>query len=151
MSDYENPWTFSDKPFDTEDIGDSVGFVYNIFSQISGKSYIGRKYFYTLRKKKGATRRVKAESNWKKYYGSNINLLTELKEHGKHKYQRTILSLHSTQGDVNYHEVRQQFMMDVLESDQYYNDNINGKWYRKPEHIVEGRRYSESDLRFMNR
>ena len=140
---YDNPWLFNNKPFTTKDIGQSVGFVYVIISQISNKSYIGRKYFFSHRKKKGATRRSKAESNRKVYYGSNQVLLEEIKEHGRENYKRIILSLHSTKGDVNYEEVKQQFLQNVLEDDKYYNDNINGKWYRKADHIVKGRILNE--------
>lgn len=141
--DYENPWSFNGKPFDTVDIKNYVGFVYVILSQITGQYYIGRKYFFTHRKKTGAARRSKAESDWKKYYGSNDVLRAEIKEHGKENYKRIILSLHTTKGDVNYEEVKQQFICNVLENDKYYNDNINGKWYRKADHIVKGRLLNE--------
>ena len=140
---YDNPWLFNNKPFNTEDIGKFVGFVYVILSRSNGRHYIGRKYFFSFRKKKGATRRAKAESNWKVYYGSNQVLLDEIKENGKENYKRIILSLHTTKGDVNYEEVKQQFLQNVLEDDKYYNDNINGKWYRKADHIVKGRLLNE--------
>lgn len=140
---YENPWLFNNKPFNTEDIGKFVGFVYVILSRSNGRAYIGRKYFFSHRKKKGATRRSKTESNWKVYYGSNQVLLDEIKENGKENYKRIILSLHTTKGDVNYEEVKQQFLQNVLEDDKYYNDNINGKWYRKADHIVKGRLLNE--------
>ena len=136
---YENPWLFNGKAFTTKDINNFVGFVYVILSQI----YIGRKYFYSLRRKKGRARRQKKESNWKDYYGSNEILLQEISEQGKENYQRIILSLHTTKGDVNYEEVKQQFLCNVLEDDKYYNDNINGKWYRKADHIVKGRLLNE--------
>ena len=100
--DYENPWLFNGKPFNTEDIKKYEGFVYVIISQITLRVYIGRKYFYSKRKKKGATRRTTTESNWKVYYGSNKTLQDEVKEHGKENYKRIILSLHTTKGDVNY-------------------------------------------------
>jgi hypothetical protein len=145
--DYENPWSFNNKPFNTEDIKKYEGFVYVIISQITLRGYIGRKYFYSRRRKKGATRRTKAESDWKSYYGSNKVLQDEVKEHGKENYKRIILSLHTTKGDVNYEEVKQQFLQNVLENDKYYNDNINGKWYRKADHIVKGRSLNE-DFRF---
>ena len=140
---YENSWSFNGKAFTSKDINNFVGFVYVILSQITGRFYIGRKYFYSLRRKKGATRRQKKESNWKDYYGSNEVLLQEISEHGKENYQRIILSLHTTKGDVNYEEVKQQFLCNVLENDKYYNDNINGKWYRKADHIVKGRLLNE--------
>jgi len=141
--DYENPWSFNGKPFNTEDIKKYEGFVYVIISQSTSRLYIGRKYFFSRRRKKGATRRSKAESDWKVYYGSNKILQDEVKEHGKENYKRIILSLHTTKGDVNYEEVKQQFLQNVLENDKYYNDNINGKWYRKADHIVKGRLLNE--------
>ena len=143
MTNYENPWLFNNKPFNTEDIGKSVGFVYVIISPNSNRSYIGRKNFFSFRKMKGAARRSKSESNWKVYYGSNKVLLEEIEKNGRENYKRIILSLHSTKGDVNYEEVKQQFLQNVLEEDKYYNDNINGKWYRKADHIVKGRMINE--------
>ena len=140
---YENSWSFNGKAFTSKDINNFVGFVYVILSQITGRFYIGRKYFFSLRRKKGEARRRKKESNWKDYYGSNEVLLQEISEHGKENYQRIILSLHTTKGDVNYEEVKQQFLCNVLENDKYYNDNINGKWYRKADHIVKGRLLNE--------
>ena len=140
---YENSWSFNGKAFTSKDINNFVGFVYVILSQITGRFYIGRKYFFSLRRKKGEARRRKKESNWKDYYGSNEVLLQEISEQGKENYQRIILSLHTTKGDVNYEEVKQQFLCNVLEDDKYYNDNINGKWYRKADHIVKGRLLNE--------
>ena len=142
-TDYENPWTFNNKPFTSEDIQKYVGFVYVIIQQDSGRRYIGRKYFHTLRKEKGKAKRVRRESDWKKYYGSSGDVKADVKALGKDKFQRIILSLHTTRGDCNYEEVKQQFKNDVLEDTIYYNDNINGKWYRKADHIVEGRIYNE--------
>ena len=67
------------------------------------------------------------------------------KDKKDYNYKRIILSLHTTKGDVNYEEIKQQFQRNVLERDDYYNDNINGKWYKKPEHISERRVYSKLD------
>ena len=141
--DYENPWTFNNKPFTSEDIKSYVGFVYLITELDTDRKYIGRKYFYQLRKKKGKSKRVKSESDWKKYYGSSKELLEKIKIKEKNNYKRQILSLHTTKGDVNYEEVKQLFLNNVLEDSSYYNDNINGKWYKKPEHIREGRNYGK--------
>ena len=142
-TDYENPWTFNGKPFNSEDIQKYVGFVYVIIQHDSGRRYIGRKYFHTLRKTRGKTKRVRKESDWKSYYGSSRELLAAVESTGKENFKRVILSLHTTKGDVNYEEVKQQFQNNVLENTIYYNDNINGKWYRKADHIIEGRVYNE--------
>ena len=139
--DYDNPWTFNDIPFTSQDIKSYVGFVYLITEIDTNKKYIGRKYFHQLRKTKGKSKRVRSESDWKKYYGSSKELLEQIKIKEKNNYKRQILSLHTTKGDVNYEEVKQLFLNNVLEDSDYYNDNINGKWYKKPEHIRESRKY----------
>ena len=138
---YENAWTFNGKEFDSEDIGDAYGFVYLITTP-EGQKYIGRKYFWSIRKVKGKTRRQRSESDWKKYYGSSDLLKAKIKESDKNLFRREIISLHSTKGRVNYEEVKEQFVNGVLESDDYINDNINGKWHRGPEHITSKSRFS---------
>ena len=73
-----------------------------------------------------------------------LSELKELvKEQGKDSFKRTILSLHKTRGDCNYEEVRQQFVNNVLENENFINDNINGKWHRKPQHIIDDRVINE--------
>lgn len=138
---YENAWTFNGKEFDSEDIGDAYGFVYLITTP-EGQKYIGRKYFWSIRKVKGKTRRQRSESDWKKYYGSSDLLKAKIKDSNKNLFRREIISLHSTKGRVNYEEVKEQFINGVLERDDYINDNINGKWHRGPEHITSKSRFS---------
>ena len=65
--DYENPWLYKNTTFSSDDIGDFFGFVYRITNLQTGKKYIGRKYFYQFRKPRGKSRKVKSESDWKKY------------------------------------------------------------------------------------
>jgi len=125
------------------DDGMSFGFVYMIENIITGRKYIGRKYFYSRRKTKGKSRRVKSESNWKSYYGSNEVLKEMVKHYGGQHFRRVILSLHITEGDCNYEEVRLQFHHNVLETDLFLNENINGKWHHKPQHIIDGRVLNE--------
>ena len=136
--DYENPWIFNGHAFLSEDINDNFGFVYRITNILTGKKYIGRKYFWSLRKPRGGGRRVKSESNWKKYYGSSDELNRERSELGNNTFfKREILSLHATKGKVNFEETRQLFIHGVLTealddgSPAYYNSNILGRYYRK--------------------
>lgn len=140
--EYTNKWQFHGKDFDSEDIGKSQGFVY-VIETPDGKLYIGKKFFYSIRKKKGFIRRQRAESDWKNYYGSSEYLKEIVKEQGKDSFKRIILSLHKTRGDCGYEEVKQQFSHDVLENDNFLNDNINGKWFRKPQHIIDDRIINE--------
>ena len=131
-TDYENPWVYKDTTFTTNDIGDFFGFVYRITNLQSGKQYIGRKYFYQFRKPRGKSRKVKSESDWKKYYGSSDELNADRKSLGNECFKREIISLHTTKGWVNYEETRQLFLNNVLsENENYYNSNILGRYMRK--------------------
>ena len=130
--DYENPWIYKDTTFTSDNIGDFFGFVYRITNLQSGKQYIGRKYFYQFRKPRGKSRKVKSESDWKKYYGSSDELNTDRKSLGNKCFKREIISLHTTKGWVNYEETRQLFLNNVLsENENYYNSNILGRYMRK--------------------
>lgn len=142
---YENPWSFNGEIFESSDIDDFQGFVYLIRNKTTDKKYIGRKYFYSIRKVKGKKKRVRSESDWKKYYGSSKELLTDVEKHGIMNFERHILSLHITRGDCNYEEVKQQFLNNVLEEDNWYNENISGKWRRIRQRILEGRKYGQGD------
>ena len=134
---YENAWLYEGKPFTSDDIGNFFGFVYRITNTQNGRQYIGRKYFYQKRKPKGSKRRVTSESDWKRYYGSSAELKQDIKEFGKQIFRREIISLHKTQGRVNYEETRQLFLNNVLtEADtdgtpKFYNSNILGRYMRK--------------------
>ena len=91
---YENPWLYEGKPFTTDDINDFFGYVYRIINLQNGREYIGRKYFSKFRTPKGKKRKVKSESDWKKYYGSCPELKEEIGKIGRENFSRTILSLH---------------------------------------------------------
>lgn len=137
MSDYENPWEYHGTDFDGSCIGDYFGFVYRITNLTNGKKYIGRKYFWSLRKPRSGGRRVRSESNWKRYYGSSDELNDERKELGNSAFKREILSLHKTKGQVNFEETKQLFVNNVLSESlndgtpAFYNSNILGRYYRK--------------------
>jgi len=134
---YENPWRYDGKVFDSDDIGNYFGFVYCITNKYNGRSYIGRKYFWSFRKPPGKKRKVKQESDWKKYYGSCPELKEDIKKYGKEIFSREILSLHETRGLCNYEETKQLFLNNVLSealdngSPAFYNSNILGRYMRK--------------------
>ena len=134
---YENPWLYEGKPFTTDDINDFFGYVYRIVNLQNGREYIGRKYFWKFRTPKGKKRKVKSESDWKKYYGSCPELKEEIQQLGRQNFSRTILSLHNTAGKTNYEETKQLFSNNVLTESfddgtpAYYNSNILSRYFRK--------------------
>lgn len=118
-------WTYGIKNFTSDDIDTNYGFVYIITNTVNNRKYIGKKWFWSLRKKKikgkKRAKRIKLESDWKDYYGSSAELTADVLTYGKDKFKREILILCKTKGDASYHEARLQFEFKVLESDQYYN------------------------------
>ena len=135
--DYENPWTYNGNEFGSSDILDYYGFVYHIHCNPTGRDYIGRKYFWSFRTPRGKSRKVKAESDWKNYYGSCPELKEDIKKYGRENFTRTILSLHKTKGKTNFEETRQLFAHNVLTESldngtpAYYNSNILNRYFRK--------------------
>ena len=135
--DYENPSIYNGTPFDGSLIGDNYGFVYNITNLTNQRQYIGRKYFWQHRTPKGKKRKVKSESDWKKYYGSCPELKEDIIKFGKQNFSRSIISLHQTKGKTNFEETRQLFINGVLSESldtgvpKYYNSNILSRYFRK--------------------
>jgi len=135
--DYENPWIYNGEIFNSDNIHDYFGFVYNITNLQNKRQYIGRKYFWSFRTPKGKKRKVKSESEWKKYYGSCPELKEDIVKYGRQSFSRTMLSLHSTKGRTNYEETRQLFDNKVLTESlddgtpKYYNSNILSRYFRK--------------------
>jgi len=135
--DYENPWMYNGAFFTSSDIQDYFGFVYLIENKLNGRKYIGRKYLWQFRTPKGKNRKVKAESDWKNYYGSCPELKEDIIKFGRENFSRTILSLHKTKGKTNYEETRQLFTNNVLTESldngepAFYNSNILSRYYRK--------------------
>jgi len=132
---YENPWLYNGKVFESEDIKDYFGFCYILTDLENGMKYIGRKYFHSVRKKKGIRKRVRSESDWKTYYSSSKKIQQMVQESGPNRFKREILSLYKKKGQVNYNETKLLFQHNVLEAANddgerlYYNDNIMNRYF----------------------
>jgi len=124
---------------------DSFGFIYKITNLETGKFYIGKKVFVHNKKKKltkkelaeqsGPGRKstikiVQVESDWKKYWGSSKELLSDVKLLGEDKFERLIISFCPNKKQLTYMELFYQMHYNVLVVDSY-NDNILGKFFRK--------------------
>jgi len=138
-------WYFLDKQID--EISDlpegAFGFIYQTTHIPTGKKYIGKKSLMYNRKKKltkkelleyagkkGRTPthiRVQKESDWKTYYGSH----SFIKESNKEDLERKILQLAFNKKELTYLECKWQFVLEVLETNKYLNDNILGKFFDK--------------------
>lgn len=114
------------------------GFVYLITNLTNNKKYIGKKNFWTRRKDPKTGRRKTKESDWKNYYGSCDELKLDVKELGKEHFKREILYICPHKKSMSYYETYEQFKRDVLMNDDYYNTNIEGKFFKsEKENIYE--------------
>lgn len=111
------------------------GFVYLITNTVSGRKYIGRKFYHTYRKRK----RVR-ESNWRVYAGSCKPLKEDMKRLGKDKFTFEIICNYKTRGGVVSGEVHFQTDNDVLSPELlpcgerlYYNGHIGSVKFVTPE------------------
>lgn len=126
----KNPWFYNEHIITSNDIKNFFGFVYLITNTKTNEKYIGRKYLWVMKRIKGSNRRKKEESNWKTYYSSHEGLIKIGKEFPE-ILKRDILHLCKSQGEANFLEIEEQFKRDVLYSNEYLNDQINGKWFKK--------------------
>lgn len=105
------------------------GFVYLITNLTNNKKYIGKKTFWSRLKDRKTGRRKKKESDWKKYYGSCDYLINDIKEIGEENFKREILYLCPHKKSMSYYETYEQFKRNVIMSEEYYNTNIEGKFF----------------------
>ena len=134
-------WKYNNEEFN-ETPEEYQGFVYEITELSTGKKYIGKKsLIYNLKKKLGKKekalwegkgrppmyKQVQKESDWKTYYGSH----SFIKEANNEDLERKILQVAFNKKELTYLECKWQFVLEVLETNKYLNDNILGKFYRK--------------------
>lgn len=114
---------------------DCVGFVYLITNLTNNRKYIGKKLAKfsrtttkTVTLKNGTKKkkkvRSKIDSDWMEYYGSSNELNKDVESLGKENFTREILFFCKSKAECSYIEAREQFTKRVLESTEYYNNNI---------------------------
>ena len=122
---------------------EAVGFVYRMKFTRDGKEYlyIGKKNFYSNRKKKFGKKalakvtdkrkkkyEVIKKLSYKNYFSSN----KEIKQAHKDGIyvDRLILKICFSKAELTYYETKYQFQNEVLEKDNYLNGNILGRFYK---------------------
>ena len=132
----------------------TYGFIYETLHKPTQKKYIGKKVLYFERNKRLGKRaleqlrlerkekgiggrtplkqKVITESDWEDYYGSHKEILKYVKEGSPLDFERTILCYVPNKKLLTYFECKYLFINEVLENrDNYINDNVLGKFYRK--------------------
>jgi hypothetical protein len=126
-------WYYKGEVFTSEQIEDNEGFVYLITNLSNGMKYIGKKNFSkskTFQKNK-KKKRKRIESDWQVYYGSCKELQDDVEKLGASQFHRQIIHLCKSKGEMNYLELREQIVQDVVLSDQFYNSYVGSRVHRK--------------------
>jgi len=128
-----NNWIYQGRTFEPpEDFTPDVwyGFVYCITNRGTARKYIGKKFFWKAKtlpitKTRKRRQRLKVESDWRTYYGSNKHLQQDVEKMGEDFFHREIIHLCKSKGECSYLETKEQFEREVLLSEKYYNGIIN--------------------------
>jgi hypothetical protein len=137
-------WSYQGQDFENSMIPEGAeGFVYEMQAIINGKlvRYIGKKNFYSTTKKRMGKRavaqlqdkRTKKYTIQKKlsyidYYSSNAELKAAHK--AGIDIRRYIIKICFSKTELTYYETKYQFVRGVLESDEFLNGNILGRFYK---------------------
>lgn len=141
-------WLYQNKVIaNIEDLPEGTfGFIYKITRLSDGKFYVGRKNLYserskpltkkeiseqTGRGKRPTKKKVVSESDWKRYNSSNPDLKAIVKELGEQAFKHEILHICEHKKQMTYQELRYQVLNGCLESENSWNDNILGKFFKK--------------------
>lgn len=119
----DSPWIYNGN--DVIEIPEgSYGFVYIITNLTNDRKYIGKKFFYTSKRKQvnKVRKRFKVDSDWKDYWSSSDELKADVEKLGKSNFKREIIHFCETKGVTNYLEAKEQFQRSVLENkEEWYN------------------------------
>jgi hypothetical protein len=131
-------WLYNSSPL--EEIPETAyGYVYLITNTVTGRKYIGKKLFWFRKTKvlKGKKKRIKVESDWRDYWSSSDEVKKDVDALGTDKFIREILHICPNKGSCNYLEAREQMDRRVLETEDYYNGQIQCRVHRT--HIKIGK------------
>lgn len=130
-------WLYNGIVFTPEDATGYYGFVYVIRNNITGRSYIGRKYFSKAATKtvKGKRKKIRKSSDWENYWSSSEEVKKEVEKYGKENFTRTILHLCKTRASCSYMETHEIFKNHALLSDNFINAWVSCRIHKS--HVKE--------------
>lgn len=116
-------WLYNGLIFTPDQAEGYYGFVYIIRNNLTGRAYIGRKYFSKAGTKqvKGKRKKIRKASDWETYWSSSDELKKDVTQYGKENFTRTILHLCKTRASCSYLETYEIFKNECLLSDDWYN------------------------------
>jgi hypothetical protein len=129
-------WLYQNKEFTEDDIGDAFGYVYCITNLLDNRKYIGKKFFTKSGRKqiKGKIKKIRKQSDWSSYYGSNEELKKDVEVIGADKFKREILYLCKSRSECSYLETYEIFKQNALLNEDYYNSWVSAKITKR--HVI---------------
>jgi translation elongation factor EF-G len=137
-------WIYKGEVFNDSKIPEgALGFIYEMEAIIDGKAvrYIGKKNFYSTTKKKFGVKAlanmedkrakkytIQVKTNYQNYYSSN-KVLQDAHKAGV-LIKRFMVRICFSKTELTYHETKFQFVREVLEKEEYLNQNILGRFYK---------------------
>lgn len=137
-------WVYKGEVFNDSKIPEgALGFIYEMEAIIDGKAvrYVGKKNFYSTTKKKFGVKAlanmedkrakkytIQVKPNYQNYYSSN-KVLQDAHKAGV-IIKRFMVRICFSKTELTYHETKFQFVREVLEKEEYLNQNILGKFYK---------------------
>jgi translation elongation factor EF-G len=137
-------WVYKGEVFNDSKIPEgALGFIYEMEAIIDGKAvrYVGKKNFYSTTKKKFGVKAIanmedkrakkytiQVKTNYQNYYSSN-KVLQDAHKAGV-LIKRFMVRICFSKTELTYHETKFQFVREVLEKEEYLNQNILGRFYQ---------------------
>jgi hypothetical protein len=137
-------WLYQGEVFNDSKIPEgAIGFIYEMEAIIDGKAvrYVGKKNFYSTTKKKFGVKAlanmedkrakkytIQVKTNYQNYYSSN-KVLQDAHKAGV-IIKRFMVRICFSKTELTYHETKFQFVREVLEKEEYLNQNILGRFYK---------------------
>lgn len=137
-------WIYKGEVFNDSKIPEeAIGFIYEMEAIIDGKAvrYVGKKNFYSTTKKKFGVKAlanmedkrakkytIQVKANYQNYYSSN-KVLQDAHKAGI-IIKRFMVRICFSKTELTYHETKFQFVREVLEKEEYLNQNILGRFYK---------------------
>ena len=116
-------WFYHGRQLTESEIVQYPAFVYCITNTLNDRKYIGKKLTTKAGYKttNGKRKKIRLPSDFMVYYGSNAELLNDVKLFGEDKFIREILYFCTKPAEATYLELREQIDRRVLEKEEYYN------------------------------
>jgi hypothetical protein len=116
-------WVYHGRQLTEVEIVQYPAFVYCITNTLNDRKYIGKKLTTKAGYKttNGKRKKIRLPSDFMVYYGSNAELLDDVKLFGEDKFIREILYFCTKPAEATYLELREQIDRRVLEKEEYYN------------------------------